>query len=285
MKLRLITAFAGITVFFVVLMFYNTIYFNIVVAVFACMALTEVYVAFAYKSLTILFGMYAIGAAVILSDFDTMRRFMVPFLFIVVICLVVYVLSDIKKHDINRIGGMLLYASIILFCFYSFVHFKLLLPIYYFKNDALFMVMLCCAYGWCGDTAAYFAGITFGKKKLAPRISPNKTVEGAIGGILGASISGVILTVIFVEVSAFLNTPTHIPTDPYLLWLLLIFGIIGGILGVLGDLFASAIKRQCNVKDFGAFFPGHGGVLDRFDSVLLIAPFVVLVVNWILFIL
>lgn len=108
------------------------------------------------------------------------------------------------------------------------------------------------------DTCAYFTGYLFGKHKLIPKVSPKKTIEGSIGGILG-SILGCILF------GYFLN---------FNLLHMAIIGGIGSVVAQFGDLFASSIKRFVGIKDYGKLIPGHGGILDRFDSVILVAPFV-----------
>ncbi len=111
---------------------------------------------------------------------------------------------------------------------------------------------------FCTDTFAYFTGYLFGKHKLIPKVSPKKTIEGSIGGILGSTICCVIYAMIFnLSVS-------H----------LFIVGSIGSIVAQFGDLFASSIKRYVGIKDYGNLIPGHGGILDRFDSVILVAPFI-----------
>lgn len=109
---------------------------------------------------------------------------------------------------------------------------------------------------WASDTFAYFSGRAFGKRKIVPSISPNKTLEGFIGGFIGCIITGAIYSVL-----------SQIPMS-----IGVYIGIICGILSPLGDLFESKLKRLCNVKDSGTLLPGHGGVLDRFDSLLFGAP-------------
>ena len=109
---------------------------------------------------------------------------------------------------------------------------------------------------WASDTFAYFAGRAFGKRKIVPSISPNKTLEGFIGGFIGCIITGAVFS--------------YIVGIPW--WMGIHVGMISGILAPLGDLFESKIKRLCNVKDSGTLLPGHGGVLDRFDSLLFTAP-------------
>lgn len=109
------------------------------------------------------------------------------------------------------------------------------------------------------DTFAYFSGRLFGRHKLAKVLSPNKTIEGAIGGVVGV----VILTLVY---GYLVNIPNLV--------LLMLLGGLGAIISQFGDLAASAIKRQTGIKDYGKLLPGHGGILDRFDSNFFTAPFV-----------
>ena len=112
------------------------------------------------------------------------------------------------------------------------------------------------------DSGAYFAGRFFGKRKLAPVISPKKTVEGAVGGLL----TGMVCMVIYALV---LQLGFHFEVN-YLF--ALVYGLLGSLGAIFGDLCFSVIKRQTGIKDYGNLFPGHGGVLDRFDSMLIVAP-------------
>lgn len=122
------------------------------------------------------------------------------------------------------------------------------------RHDMMFLMLFICP--WTSDTAAYFFGCAFGKHKLAPVLSPKKTVEGAVAG---AFFSGLAMTVFIL-----VTEPVNI-TDT-VLWFVL--GTITGVVSQAGDIYASAYKRRFGVKDYGKIFPGHGGVLDRFDSVL-----------------
>jgi phosphatidate cytidylyltransferase len=118
------------------------------------------------------------------------------------------------------------------------------------------LVLYVIAVTWSTDTGAYFAGVRFGKRKLAPTLSPNKTIEGAIGGLIAA-------TAMSLAWGAWIGLP---------LWHCLVLGPVLGALGQVGDLCESALKRDLGIKDFGALLPGHGGILDRFDSLLFTAP-------------
>lgn len=131
------------------------------------------------------------------------------------------------------------------------------------------LVLMPLVAAFCSDSAALFAGMAFGKHKLAPYVSPKKTVEGAVGGLLGGMLGMVIFRIIF-----FLCTVQSL----HIGWCMLI-GLVGAAMGQLGDLSFSLVKRQYGIKDYGRLLPGHGGVLDRFDSVIFAAPLVWLIVS------
>ncbi|WP_028829893.1 phosphatidate cytidylyltransferase [Proteocatella sphenisci] len=118
-------------------------------------------------------------------------------------------------------------------------------------------IWLVFIFAWGSDTCAYFSGMFFGKHKLIPEISPKKTVEGSIGGIAGT----VVMTLVFAKYFQEPNLMYFIP-----------LAMIGSTVSQIGDLFASAIKREFGIKDYGNLIPGHGGILDRFDSILFTAP-------------
>ena len=131
------------------------------------------------------------------------------------------------------------------------------------------MVLIPLVAAFCSDSAALFTGMACGKHKLAPQVSPKKTVEGAIGGLVGGMVGMVIFRIVF-----FFCTVHSLN----ILWCMLL-GLVGAAMGQLGDLSFSAIKRQCGIKDYGRLLPGHGGVLDRFDSVIFAAPVIWLIVS------
>ena len=120
------------------------------------------------------------------------------------------------------------------------------------------LVWLIFIIAFATDIMAYFTGYLFGKHKLIPKVSPKKTIEGSVGGILGSTI-GCLLFAYYFNLS---------------LPIMAVLGLLGSVIAQFGDLFASSIKRYVGIKDYGKLIPGHGGVLDRFDSVILVAPFV-----------
>ncbi len=134
------------------------------------------------------------------------------------------------------------------------------------------------------DTMAYFVGITFKGKKLCPNISPKKTISGAIGGVLGGIIGAMLVFVLFDATGLFVNfnnVGLLKLTDSLgaSAGIYAAVGLVGGVLSELGDLGASWIKRKANIKDFGKIFPGHGGIMDRLDSIIFTLPVVLLLIS------
>lgn len=128
--------------------------------------------------------------------------------------------------------------------------------------DGQILLLIPFIMAYCSDTGAYFIGVCFGKHKMCPNISPKKTWEGFFGGIAVAVIGMVMYALI-------LQKNVDCTVNYYLA---LFYGLVGSLGSVFGDLMMSAIKRQTGIKDYGNLIPGHGGILDRFDSVLITAP-------------
>ena len=126
-----------------------------------------------------------------------------------------------------------------------------------------YVILIPFAVAFLSDAGAYFVGLRFGKHKLAPVVSPNKTIEGALGGLAGATLGMLIYAVVL----DFLPGGLHVNYA-----LALLYGFLGAAVGIFGDLCFSVIKRQTGIKDYGNLIPGHGGVLDRFDSMVMVAP-------------
>lgn len=179
-------------------------------------------------------------------------------LFVYVVLIFCDAMASHKKVGLEKIGGAFFLSVFIPFFLSSFLRMRKL-------EDWKYYIILPFVIAFLSDACALFAGLAFGKHKLAPELSPKKTVEGAIGGVCGATAAAVL--------SGVLAGPLF-GVEGCRLWVLAIYGVAGSILSQLGDLSFSYIKREYGLKDFGDLFPGHGGVLDRFDSVLFCAPFV-----------
>ena len=181
------------------------------------------------------------------------------FMFILMMFVFVFILFYSEMTVKEKSGTNGIFAAF--FGAYVFPFFiSLLVPMMKLSNGRN-LVLIPFISAWCADAGAYFIGSKFGKHKLAPSISPKKSVEGAFGGVAG----GILGMLIYGIILHFCKTDV-----PWIAFI--VIGFLGSFFGLLGDLFLSYIKRGCKIKDFGNFLPGHGGVLDRFDSVLFVVP-------------
>lgn len=193
---------------------------------------------------------YIFGLMIFLKNVLDLGEAYLLFGLLIMFFLVVIMMLMGKKNIIE--------ASITLFgMIYVGLFFDFIILIINSDTDGYLLVWLVFLIAFGTDTFAYFCGLKFGKHKLIPTVSPKKTIEGSAGGILGSILLSVLFGLIF-----------RLPVGE-----LIVIGLVGSIVSQVGDLFASSIKRYCEVKDYGKIIPGHGGILDRFDSVLMVAPF------------
>ena len=174
-------------------------------------------------------------------------------IFTLMVLMACYVIA-FPKFDSNQMV-MLFFGLIYVTVMLSFVY-KVR-----FVKDGILLVWLIFIGAWGSDTCAYCVGKLIGKHKMPSKLSPNKTIEGCVGGIIGAALLGFIFAVIFFK-------------DKNIWWELPIIGAASSVISQIGDLTASAIKRNHDIKDYGKLIPGHGGILDRFDSIIFTAPIV-----------
>lgn len=159
-------------------------------------------------------------------------------------------------------------AQQVMFVFFGLFYVAMMLSYVYqtrMLSQGVFLVWLIFLCSWGSDTCAYCVGMLIGKHKMAPKLSPKKSVEGGIGGILGAALLGAIYAL---AINKFATG-----ADANILHYAIICGV-GSMISQVGDLAASAIKRNHDIKDYGKLIPGHGGILDRFDSVIFTAPII-----------
>lgn len=266
MKTRIISAMVAIVIAIVVLLLHNSIALQAAVCFLTVIAIYELARAAGlqkYKVLTVssmIFGgsvpLVWLGSGVFFEN-TSFLKYLIPvevFVYLLVLfsCLLAYY-KTIKYEKLFFIGFETFFVTAAMSS----------LIVVHIADGLIAVVLTLCA-AWLADSGAYFAGTFFGRHKLCPNISPKKTVEGVIGGVIS---NGIILCIV-AFVYSFINDKAEIN---YIL--LFVLGCICAILGLLGDLKASLIKRQAGIKDYGNIMPGHGGVMDRFDSVLIVAPF------------
>lgn len=187
------------------------------------------------------------------------------FLISMLLLLLMFYVFSYPKFNIKQVA-IIFFSIIYVAVMFSFIY--LIRERNVYGKYFVWLVFIC---SWGSDTFAYCTGLLLGNNKLSPILSPNKTIEGAIGGIIGASILGGLYTyIVFYKMN-----------DKYTFSCVqvAISCAIGAIISMIGDLTASAIKRDFNVKDYGNLIPGHGGILDRFDSVIFAAPAVYFILS------
>lgn len=261
MKTRIITSVVALAVFAVILLLPSAV-FSVALAVVSLIMLYECYCATKadtpMKVVGFLSAILLMGAVV--TVYKTEEMFAIAF---AVFCTIIILHMGlvIAEHGKKRYNSVLANGFLTLYIVISMSCIWITKEQYGISNMLLIFI---CA--WLTDTCAYFSGRAFGKHKLIPHVSPNKTVEGAIGGAIGSMIACVIYLLITNKIMNINTIWSNIIIEGA------VIGLIGGVLSQLGDLTASSIKRDTGIKDFGWVFPGHGGFMDRFDSVVFIAP-------------
>ncbi len=186
------------------------------------------------------------------------ERFVLPgvlgFLLVSMILYVIY-FPKYKTNQIMAVFFGLFYVAMMLCCIYRIRE----------MERGVYLVWLVFIGSWGSDTCAYCVGRLIGKHKAFPVLSPKKSWEGCVGGVVGAALIGVIYAAIFRE---------KLTVIPYPMLAFSVIGAASAIISQVGDLAASAMKRDYEIKDYGHLIPGHGGILDRFDSVIFTAPIV-----------
>ncbi|WP_397537544.1 phosphatidate cytidylyltransferase [Rummeliibacillus pycnus] len=255
MKQRIITALIAAALF-IPFVIYGQLPFTILIYVMAAVGLYEILKMrgislFSLPGIITLFALF-----VILMPDDWSERVQnatsyskIEYLFIIAILLLIYTVLVKNKFTFDDVGFLLASAMYVGIGFHFFIT---------TRAEGLAYVVYALVIVWTTDSGAYFIGRKLGKNKLWPEISPNKTVEGFVGGIVVAIIAVIIFQLIAKLDISYVT--------------LIIVSIVASIFGQLGDLVESAIKRHYGVKDSGKILPGHGGILDRFDSLLFVLP-------------
>lgn len=268
MKQRLISAAVALVLLAAVFACYQTVVLNIAVGLIAGMAVFELLHATGY-----------VGSKAVLV-FSVLYGFLIPFFgmmpdgaagYITLLYLVLLVGMLLWRHNEIR------FEAVAVSFFLSASVPAALSCIVRLRDqyeDGLLYMLLCCIAAWISDSCAYFAGRAFGKHKMCPQISPHKTIEGAVGGVAGC--------VAFSLLACWLYGLCRQGAGAELQFnwaLIALLAAVCSLISIAGDLTASVIKRQRGIKDFGKIMPGHGGVMDRFDSFIFVAPAVCLFVR------
>ncbi len=271
MKTRVITAIVAICILVPILVFSATPVLPIAAAICALLAVFEVAGCVGVRrKLSLSIPTYLFSAALLFLvsvqflGYLEVGKF-IPILFAIsyVYLFVIFASTMLSKGGIkfSQATELVALTAYVLVGFLSVVLLR-------GKEMGEYLYLLIFLGAWMTDTGAYFVGVFFGKHKLIPEVSPKKTVEGAFGGILGCVLGYVVFGLI---IGHFFDITVN-----YLVLVLLAVGI--SVISQLGDLIASYVKREAGIKDYGFIFPGHGGIMDRFDSIIAVAPVIYAVV-------
>ncbi|MCI8553655.1 MAG: CDP-archaeol synthase [Clostridiales bacterium] len=273
MKMRILTGLVGGALAFVVLLLLPPVFLNIAMSIICGMAMYEVLIVsrfVGHRGLTA-----AAVAFAMLTPFFLLPGNLLPAMGAMLAYVMALTFLQIRYHktlSMERIG-FVFFVSVVFPLSFSCLAYLRTYSLRGCEADGLFYVFLALVIPWMCDMGAYFVGTFLGRHKLCPDISPKKTVEGAIGGIVVSVLSALL--------AAFLYQILYLgDTASVSYWQIGLLALIGTPLSMMGDLLASIIKRQCQVKDFGHIMPGHGGLMDRFDSLLLTAPLLFIAVHY-----
>lgn len=281
MRKRIISAIIGIAVGVTILVLDNKVVYTVAISFFSAVGVWELIRAVKCHQHKLLTGVCVLFAAAmpVMMNFHVemllKKNIIIGFCYLLfVFVLLLIMLFDHKNIRFDKITMCGAAATVIPAALDCIVLVRYI-PWYrdggYLPGVFMVVYLLFCA--WLGDSGAYFVGTFLGKHKLCPEISPKKTVEGLIGGVITVGIGVAVQCLVY---------NLLLPSEMKMSYAVLIpVGMVACVAGVLGDLTASVIKRQYDVKDFGNLMPGHGGVLDRFDSVLFVAPFLFSVFSFI----
>lgn len=256
-KTRLLSGILLVIIALITIISGGDILFATILAI-SLIGMTEIYKILEINNKLLGFVGYAAAAVyfafIRLGRADLITMFTIAFL-IVLMAVYVFTYPKYRSEHIMLAFFGLFYVAVML----SYVYQIRML------EQGAYLVWLVFLCSWGCDTCAYCVGVTMGKHKMAPVLSPKKSIEGGIGGVLGAALLGAIYAV---AINHFAPT-----SEANVILYACICGV-GGIISQIGDLAASAIKRNHDIKDYGKLIPGHGGILDRFDSVIITAPII-----------
>lgn len=262
MAVRLISAFIGIAFALLVLFLNGTVLYPIVVAALISIILSELIKAVDGLQFRLgTAGVMLYGIVTPFLEFYHVTQYSLLVHFVCLLLLFGELIWHPKTFKVEQISFMAMTGILVTRSIDFLISLKDL------DQHGIFYVVVGLCGAWIADSGAYFAGVFLGKHKLCPEISPKKTVEGFIGGIVANAVVFVLLCFGYSLVVQ--NTANAVQVRYPEAALL---GVVCALISVMGDLCASVVKRQKNIKDYGTIMPGHGGMMDRFDSVLFVLP-------------
>ena len=279
MKVRIISATVGVILLIGVLFLMNTPVFSIAIAALSVIAVHEIETVAKVENKVVRALSYVFAALTpIAIDYDLLNRFNISYFSVLTVfglAILISMLAQYEKTKFEHIAISFFACVTVPFSFSILVIFRDLHEKFncYDEKHCLYFIIFGLCSAWITDTFAYFVGSKFGKHKMTPKISPKKSIEGAVGGVVGAAVFNVLATFIF---NKFVFEGTKIP-----LWAVAVVSVVLSFISMFGDLSASVIKRNYGAKDFGKIMPGHGGVMDRFDSCLFTLPTLYLILYYI----
>ena len=272
MKVRILSSAVGLIILFAVLAMFDTVVLNVAIALICLMAVYELLSATGCVQNRAVAALSMLFCAVIpFAPLLPIARNIPAICYAYCVALFTVLLRHHDRLRIEQLAMSFLFSLVIPFSLSTVIYIRDRLGV----SLGVFYVMLTLGGAWLSDTGAYFSGRLFGRHKLAPVISPKKTVEGAIGGAVFAEAAMLLVAWLCQLAAARFWQPIAVNYP----LLLCVVPVLSGI-SIVGDLSASIIKRQFGVKDYGSIMPGHGGIMDRFDSALMVAPLVYLLSRW-----
>lgn len=267
MKQRVITGLILGIVFIGAVLLINTAFFAVFTAALSTIAVWEIEKAVGLKNKMIICASLVVSAIIPVLTHFAVDFPVAPFGCIYVVLILIFMLIKFETTKFEQAVTAIFASCCVPFSFSVMIMFRDIdRYLDGFTNyDGIYLLIFSICAAWMTDTFAYFVGSKFGKHKLCPKISPKKSVEGAIGGIVGAML--ICLLVLFLFNRFVFDSPSKLS---YIA--VIVLSVVLSIVGMCGDLAASTIKRNFGIKDFGNLLPGHGGIMDRFDSALFVMP-------------
>lgn len=259
MLVRILSALLLLPLLLLVLLVFPPIYTALLVAIMSAIGAYELLwgTGLLAKPRPVIYSAIMALVVVLWSYLGQKTNWLLPCVFVFILLLLAEVMANHDELTFQSVCVCLAAGLVIPYMFSALVRLRI-------GNDGKILVLVPFLLSFVSDSGAYFVGVFFGKHKLAPKISPKKTVEGLLGGVISAMIGMVVFCLV-------LNKHYNFAVNYYAAAM---FGVVGCLISVFGDLSFSVIKRQTGIKDYSRLIPGHGGILDRFDSTIFVAPMV-----------